>query len=161
MWLYDCVLQRLSPTLFNPSLRSGGSRVDTTSLTGGTLASDALFAAISWAKMLLLPDVEFPYGAKRKLRWLMLTTPFSSHLHRNEEIKGTCLISKGHNSHPQKKQGSIGGQVLKSDKFGLDFWFFYLLDVWCWTSYLSFQGLSLLIWKMETIIPTLHGCYEN
>lgn len=75
--------------------------------------------------------------------------------------KTTCLVSKDHNPSPQKKQGSTGGQVLKSVKFGLDFWFLYLLDMWCWTSYLSFQGLSVLIWKMGMILPTLQGCYED
>jgi hypothetical protein len=38
----------------------------TTSPTNGVLPSDILLAAISWAKMLLLPDAAgFPYRAKK------------------------------------------------------------------------------------------------
>lgn len=59
--------KKAKPCLFNLSSPSGGSTVDTTPLTGGTLASDTLLAAISWAKMLLLPETAgFLYGAKRK-----------------------------------------------------------------------------------------------
>lgn len=45
---------------------SGGSRLGTTSPAAETRFSAALLAAISWAKMLLLPDApDFPCGAKR------------------------------------------------------------------------------------------------
>ena len=63
------LIKRLNPRLFNPNSPPGGSKVDATSLTGGILASDALLAAISWAKILLFPDVAgFPYRAKGKPR---------------------------------------------------------------------------------------------
>lgn len=57
MTLWLCITKKLSPSLFNPHSLSGGSKIDATSLTGETLAPDALLAAISWAKMLLLPAV--------------------------------------------------------------------------------------------------------
>lgn len=159
--LLSCVTKKPSSCLFNPSSPSGRSWVDTTPLTGGMLASDPLLAAISWAKMLLLPDVAgFLYGAKRKLRWLIFLTPFSSHplytSHWNKEIKENCLISNGHNPSPQKKQGTVRVQVLKSDRLGLDFRLFYLLDIWCWTMHLSFGKMGMLLtsllWGLNKVL---------
>lgn len=67
---------------------SGGSRLGTTSPAAETWFSVALLAAISWAKMLLLPDApDFPCRAKRttqaaEIYYLLFFSSLTKALHR-------------------------------------------------------------------------------
>lgn len=115
------------------------------------LGKDASLTRCCWLplwgkKKTLVTDIPYPI--------LFSTSLYQGHW--NKEIKENCLISKGHNPSPQKKQGTIGAQVLKSNRPGLDFQLFYLLDVLYWTNHLSFGwGLSFLIWKNENNVTYL------
>lgn len=80
------------------------------------LGKDAFLTRCCW----------LPLWSKKKTQvtdthYLILFSTSLYEGHWNKKIKGTSLISKGHNSSPQKKQGTIEAQVLKSDRLGLDF----------------------------------------